>query len=110
LVAGSTSATSLRLVIIGSRVSEAITLSWLLNGRMPGPEIWRSIFTSGCSLIRVPVSWIPTTWASASTPPCSSAWDLAADFAPKLASAIAMSTSAAVMSRPTQNIHFNRPL
>ena len=46
-VAGSTSATSLRLVIMGSRVMDAITRSWVANGLMPGPEICRSIFTNG---------------------------------------------------------------
>ena len=76
LVVGSTSATSLRLVIIGSRVIDAITRSCEANGVMPGPEICRSSFTSGCSLIRVPVSWMPMTWASASTPVCSSACGL----------------------------------
>lgn len=81
LVTGSTIMTSLRFMIIGSRAMDAITRSWLAKGVRPGPEIWRSSFTSGCSLIRVPVSWIPVTWARASTPLCSSAWVLAADLA-----------------------------
>ena len=63
-------------------------------------------FTSGWSLIRVPVSCMPVIWASASTPLCSSAWVLAADFATELAIARAISTSSGGDEQTGQNIHF----
>ncbi|SHW12031.1 Uncharacterised protein [Mycobacteroides abscessus subsp. abscessus] len=107
LVAGSTSTTSLRAVIIGSRLTEASTLSCAWNGARPGPEICRFSFTSGWSLMRVPVSPMPVTSASASTPPASSCSSSADRIWPKPASPSATRTSMAVTSRPAQNIHFS---
>lgn len=105
LVVGSTIATSLRLVIIGSRDTDATTRSWAVNGVRPGPVMDRSSLASGCSLIRVFVSWMPVICASASTPRASSSAVRAAEWAPKAVMPNAISTSAAVISRPVQNIH-----
>ena len=99
-VVGSTSTTSLRALKLPIRVTFAITRSWLSNAN-PCPAMCKSSLISGWSLIRVPVSAMPVIWASASTPLCSRAAVLAADFAPQLANASAINTSAAVISKPT---------
>ena len=59
LVVGSTSATSVREVIIGIRVSDARTESCAVNGLIPGPSICRLSFTRGWLFTRVPVSVMP---------------------------------------------------
>ena len=69
-------------VIIGSRVTDAMTRSWASNGVSPGPSMCSPIFTSGCSLMRVPVSEMPVTCARVSTPSLSRNCVVALAFAP----------------------------
>ena len=55
--------------------------------------------------MRIPVSPRPVIWAIVSTPVWCNAALLADDWAPRLASQMATSTSATVISSPTHSIH-----
>ncbi len=103
-VAGSTRATSLWALRICIRTGLEAMVIWVSKPGWPGTSKCRFTLIICWSLTNQEVSEIPVMWARVSTPVCVSCWCVAADLVPAEVSHSAIRTSAAVMSRPTQNI------